>query len=54
MNLLWAAYAVLSCERGNLGIELLRVGLERERVVGPALAGAMPHAHEWADAWATV
>jgi putative phosphoesterase len=53
LNPLWAEYAVLTGERGRLGIELLRVGLERERVVAPALACGMPHAQEWADGWAT-
>jgi putative phosphoesterase len=51
-NPLWAEYAVLTCERAGLGIELLRVGLAPEAVMAPALASGMPHAREWAADWA--
>ena len=52
VNPLWAEYAVLNCERGRLGVELVRVGLERERIVARALASGMPHAQNWAAGWA--
>jgi putative phosphoesterase len=52
-NPLWAEYAVITCERGTLGIELVRVGMERERIVEPALASGMPHANYWVDGWET-
>ena len=48
----WAEYAVITFEQGRLGIELVRVAVERERIVAPALASGMPHAQRWADDWA--
>ena len=47
----WAEYAMVSYERGRLGIELRRTPIDIKAVVQAAFDSGMPHAEWWASDW---
>ena len=47
----WAEYAVLTSDRGRLGIEFRRVGFDAPAVVAATRASGMPHAEDFARKW---
>lgn len=47
----WSEYAILTSDRGKLGIELHRVPLDVDAMVAQALKSGMPHVDQWASLW---
>jgi putative phosphoesterase len=47
----WAEYALISWQAGLLAIELRRVPIDVDEIVGAALRSGMPHAQWWSADW---
>jgi len=47
----WAEYAVLTCDRGRVDVDLRRVPVDLTAIRRALLASGMPHAEWWAAEW---